>query len=242
MMRFIFATLAVLVASPAMGQQYPTIVGEWYAEETGRQDCGTQFATHISPMGYAEETYICKFNDVRRDGWQVTWNGSCSDGSTSEKTKVVALEENGRLSIWFNGNPGWSTLRRCNAKVSSAPAPVERVQLKYTAYAADTAEARAAWSDAIDMVAGFNPPPAVPVTVSIAEAGVYTFAAIDGGMTCGIGNHGCPTRIFKDGVKVGEFSSCQELETHYLSADATRFFDCFNIGTQGRPIASLMSL
>lgn len=124
MMRsLIVAAALALLAVPAAGQQYPTIVGEWYAEEIGAQDCGTPHAFHIGPMHYVEEALVCEFKDVRRDGWRVTWNGSCNDGSSSSKTQVVALEESGQLSMWFNGNPGWTTLRRCDAKMSAMQTP-----------------------------------------------------------------------------------------------------------------------
>ncbi len=99
-----------------MAASYPTIVGEWYAEQTGPQDCGGPFAFHIGAMHYVEEALVCDFDDVRRDGWQVTWNGSCNDGSTSSPTQVVAREDKGRLTMWFNGNQGWTALRRCSAR------------------------------------------------------------------------------------------------------------------------------
>jgi len=117
-MRHLLTSAVVILGllTPAAAQQYPTIVGEWYAEETGPQDCGGPFAFHIGPMQYVEEQLVCEFNDVRRDGWQVTWNGSCNDGSDEVKAKVVALEERGRLTVWINGHPGWSALRRCQAR------------------------------------------------------------------------------------------------------------------------------
>ncbi|MFD2648038.1 hypothetical protein ACFSX5_09570 [Devosia albogilva] len=111
------ATAAIAVAAtPTLAQQYPTIVGEWYMEDYGPQDCGTPFGAKIGPMSYAEDTYVCRFDDVRRDGWKVTWNGSCSDGNTTESSQVVAIETRGRLSMWFNGYSALSALRRCPAR------------------------------------------------------------------------------------------------------------------------------
>ena len=107
------ALLCAVAVVPVCAQSYPTIVGEWYAEEIGPQDCGGPFAYHIGPMHYVEEALVCEFEDVRRDGWKVTWNGSCNDGSEQYPTQVVALEHRWQLSMWFNGNPGWTTLRRC---------------------------------------------------------------------------------------------------------------------------------
>lgn len=99
-MRFVaFAAMMAMSVSTAQAQQYQTIVGEWYVEEYGPKDCGTPFAVRLGPMSYAEDSYVCTFDDVRRDGWQVTWNGSCSDGSTSERTRLIAVETNGRLSF-----------------------------------------------------------------------------------------------------------------------------------------------
>lgn len=103
-----------IFAAPASAQ-YPTIVGEWHAEEFP-QDCGTPFAVYIGPMHYAEEAMVCSFDDVARDGWQVTWNGSCSDGNESLATRVVANENGGRLTLAFNGMSGWTGLRRCGAR------------------------------------------------------------------------------------------------------------------------------
>lgn len=110
------ALAAGVMIGPVAAQKYPTIVGEWYAEDIGPHDCGTPFAFHIGPMNYAEESLVCTFDDVRRDGWQVTWNGSCRDGSSQFPSQVIALEERGRLSMWFDGQPGWSALRRCTAR------------------------------------------------------------------------------------------------------------------------------
>jgi hypothetical protein len=233
----IFAALA-LVAAPVAAQQYPTIVGTWHAEDAP-EDCGTPHEIQISAMQYAEESMICRFDDVRRDGWQVTWNGSCNDGSSQTKTQVVALEDLGRLTLSFNGNPGWTALRRCNSKPVAATPPAERVPLIYTAHAADTDVAHQYWGDAIEMVASFDPPPVKPVIVQTAEAASYTFAYIEGGMICGMGNHGCPIRIFENGKKVGEFSACEDLATHALAADGSRFYACED-GGQGRPMSSLM--
>ncbi len=114
--RAILTAAMVVAAAPVLAQQYPTIVGEWYMEDYGPQDCGTPFGAKIGPMSYAEDTYVCRFDDVRRDGWKVTWNGSCSDGNTTERSQVVALETRGQLSMWFNGYPAVSTLRRCPAR------------------------------------------------------------------------------------------------------------------------------
>lgn len=116
-MRALFAgaALLMLTAVSAMGQQYPTIVGEWYAEKTP-QDCGTPFAVKIGAMHYVEDELSCSFDDVARDGWQVTWNGSCNSGNEPTKVHVVATEDRGRLVVTINGNPGWTALRRCTAR------------------------------------------------------------------------------------------------------------------------------
>lgn len=108
-----FATIMAMSVGTAPAQQYPTIVGEWYVEEYGAKDCGTPFAVKLGPMSYAEDSYVCTFDDVRRDGWQVTWNGSCSDGSTSERTRLIAVETDGRLSFNWNGDWQQQSLRRC---------------------------------------------------------------------------------------------------------------------------------
>lgn len=230
--------VTLLAALPAAAQTYPTIVGEWYTEEIGPQDCGGPHAVHIGPMHYVEEALSCEFGDVARDGWQVTWNGSCNDGAGSSPMRLVATGTEGRLTLSFNGNPGWSALRRCTAKSGSRPAAVERVPLVYTEYAADTDEARLHWGDVVDMVARFDPPPAVPLTVHVAEGAGYTFAYVTGGMVCGTG-HGCPERIFKDSEKLGEFSVCEDLNAHALAGDGARFFDCDSENGEGRTILSL---
>lgn len=114
-MKYAAAAIALnlLFAGPAVSQQYPTIVGEWYAEDYGPQACGTPAAIHIGPKSWTEDEYVCRFQDVSRDGWQVTWNGSCSDGATEDKMRLVVVERNGRLHTAWNGNAGSGTLRRC---------------------------------------------------------------------------------------------------------------------------------
>lgn len=105
--------VSLLLAAPASAQ-YPTIVGEWHAEQFP-QDCGTPAAVHIGAMHYAEEALVCSFDDVARDGWQVTWKGRCSDGNDQIATRVIATETQGRLAMSFNGTAGWTGLRRCTA-------------------------------------------------------------------------------------------------------------------------------
>lgn len=114
--RLFFVASLALLSVPAMAQQYPTIVGEWYGEDYGPQDCGTPMAIHIGPKSWAEDSYVCTFKDVARSGWEVTWNGSCSDGSTREPMRLVATETNGRLTTRWNGNPGAFALRRCTLR------------------------------------------------------------------------------------------------------------------------------
>jgi hypothetical protein len=238
MIRLITITAVTLVtALPAAAQTYPTIVGEWYAEEVGPQDCGGPHAVHIGAMHYVEEALSCEFEDVARDRWQVTWNGSCNDGAGSSPMRLVATETEGRLTLNFNGNPGWSALRRCTQKSGSAPAAFERVPLVYTEYAADSDEASLYWGDVVDMVAKFDPPPVVPLTVHVAQGAGYTFAYVTGGMVCGTG-HGCPERIFQDGEKLGEFSACENLDSHAVAIDGSRFYDCDSDASEGRLIAS----
>lgn len=234
---FVLVMASLVPALPAAAQAYPTIVGEWYAEEIGAQDCGGPYAVHIGPMSYVEEALSCEFNDVARDGWKVTWNGSCNDGGGTSSMRLVAIETDDRLTLSFNGNPGWSALRRCIAGHGAAPSAVERVPLVYTGYAGDTDEARVYWGDIIAVVDGFDPPPTVPVTVHVAEGAGYTFAYITGGMICGNG-HGCPERVFKDGEKVGEFSACENLNAHAVSKEGSRFYDCDEDNANGRAIAS----
>ena len=109
--------VAMTVATmPVFAQAYPTIVGEWYAEEIGPQDCGGPHAVHIGAMRYVEEALSYDFADVTRNGWAVTWNGLCDDGAGPSPVRLVATETDGRLTLSFNGEPGWSSLRRCVRK------------------------------------------------------------------------------------------------------------------------------
>lgn len=235
-----FALLAALVADPVSAQQYPTIVGEWYVEEYGAKDCGTQFSVQIGPMMVAEETYICRFDDVRRDGWQVTWNGSCSDGSTVEKMNLVAIENDGRLSLWYNGTLSDATLRRCNATPAAhaVPPPVERIPLEYVTYGADSDAARVYWPDAIQDLLMVGEDPNAKLRIYVASAGGYEFVSAESMFHCGMGWE-CPVKIVKDGLVVGEFNTCTERDQHALAADGTRFFAC-ETGGQGRPMSTLM--
>jgi hypothetical protein len=76
------------------------------------------------------------------------------------------------------------------------------------------------------------------VTVHTAQFDRYTFVMVMGGMMCGIGDHG-PMRLF-DGDKIlGEFSECEELDKHAVTADFTRFYACENDG-HGRMMSSLL--
>jgi hypothetical protein len=231
------ALLAVLIASgPAVAGQYPTIVGEWYLEDYGPQDCGTPLAVKIGPMSYAEDAYSCTFKDVRRDGWKVTWNGSCSDGSTSEKMKVVAVEDDGRLSMRFNGQPAASTLRRCHATAKGASMALERVPLHYTKYDADSPVAQKYWKDQIDLELRVNPD--ASIHVAVAESGGMTFAMLVSMGSCGMSDHGCQIRIFEHGLREGEFAACEDTSRHALAGDGARFYACETSGA-GRPLSEL---
>lgn len=55
-------------------------------------------------MHYAEEALSCAFKDVARDGREVTWNGSCSDGSSYSAMRLVATEDDGRLMLNSTAN------------------------------------------------------------------------------------------------------------------------------------------
>lgn len=113
-MRSWLVLAAAIATTPlAAAQTYPTIVGEWYTEKTGPQDCGGPHAIHIGPKTYVEDALSCSFEEVARDGWRVTWDGSYNDGNGTSPMLLVATEDNGRLTLTFNENPGWSALRRC---------------------------------------------------------------------------------------------------------------------------------
>lgn len=121
--------VAFLGSGSAQAQQYPTIVGEWFPEKLGPKACGTPSSARITPMGFSDaENFSCAFNDVRRDGWQVTWNGRCEIEGDGALFRVRATEDDGKLSLTFNGTPGWSDYRRCapahaEAAAMSPPAP-----------------------------------------------------------------------------------------------------------------------
>lgn len=113
MRSWLVLALAPRYSPVAAAQTYPTIVGEWYAEKTGPQDCGGPHAVHIGPKTYVEEALSCSFEEVARDNWRVTWEGSCNDGNGSSPMRLVATEDDERLTLAFNETPGWSALRRC---------------------------------------------------------------------------------------------------------------------------------
>lgn len=233
-MKFILSACAALLSiTPVMAQQYPTIVGEWYAEQASAADCGGQHAIRIGAMSYADEALVCKFDDVRRDGWQVTWNGSCNDGSTRVRTKVVAVEKAGSLSLSFNGNAGWSTLRRCTPGAAAAVAPaVVKVPLHYQMHTGDSEVALRYWPDAVQAITDVDGADALSskLAVFVAEAGGYTFSMASSMYSCGTGAHGCPMIVFRDDVEVGGRRVCQSTDLHSISADGRTFYDCSGQG------------
>lgn len=78
------------------------------------KDCSSHWGTHIEPMGLVTGETMCEFDDVRRDGWIVTWRGTCYEsGETLPNMTVVAAENAGRLSISFIQGGTISDLRRC---------------------------------------------------------------------------------------------------------------------------------
>jgi hypothetical protein len=194
-------------------------------------------------MRYAEEAYVCTFKDVARHGWEVTWNGSCSDGSTSTPTHLIATENAGHLSLSFNGNPGWTALKRCNVKSSSVTtAPVDRVALDYVKLGGDSPMAREYWPDAVQTISSTDGASQLASRLSIyfADAGEYQFAMASSTYSCGTGAHGCPLVIIRDYEVIAEISACQDETSHSVSADGSRFFDCDN-RNEGRLISSLVN-
>lgn len=109
------STVFLPVASAA--QQYPTIVGRWYSapDEGGSyKDCDTHWGWDIAPMSLGNAMVQCRFNDVARDGWEVTWRGRCSfEGQDIPGDTVVATETNGELDIVFGDGSSVNDLRRC---------------------------------------------------------------------------------------------------------------------------------
>ena len=105
------ASAFVFLALACGASAAPTIVGEW-AENPS--DCGTPYAYKIMPKGIANDTLMCMFDSVRRDGRDVIWKGSCSDGSASRRETVVASDEPNGLRIDFLTSGGWvGPLRSC---------------------------------------------------------------------------------------------------------------------------------
>lgn len=107
-----------LMMSPTMAQQsYPTIVGRWYSppQEGGSPaDCANQWAWTIKPMALGNAMVQCHFKDVARDGWEVTWHGSCSmEGQDMAGDRVVATETNGSLKVVFGDGSWVGPLKRC---------------------------------------------------------------------------------------------------------------------------------
>ncbi|QZO01903.1 hypothetical protein [Chenggangzhangella methanolivorans] len=77
-------------------------------------DCGTPYAYKIMPKGIANDTLMCMFDSVRREGRDVIWKGSCSDGSANRKETVVASDAPNGLRIDFLTSGGWvGPLRFC---------------------------------------------------------------------------------------------------------------------------------
>ena len=111
---YIAITTFSSLISPALGQQYPTIVGDWYDPRYGQSDCGVHFGISIQPMGMKVFDEVCSFDTVRRDGWKVTWTGQCtSRGEWSNKISVIAVETRGRLRVDWPDGTYLSDLRRC---------------------------------------------------------------------------------------------------------------------------------
>jgi hypothetical protein len=120
LMRPLLAAGAVaLLAVPALAQSYPTIVGSWYDPVHGLDDCTSHWGTHIKAMSVLSSESICTFDSVRRDGWKVTWVGECREGGDFHpNTTVTAIETNGTLDMYWNGNPAQTGLKRCPAGLS----------------------------------------------------------------------------------------------------------------------------
>ena len=115
-MRLILTVLAGLaLIQGAAAQQYPTIVGTWYDEQGGPKDCQSHWGWQISPMRIDNAVTTCQFNNVSRDGWEVTWTGTCSfEGDPMSGNKVIATERSGVLTIEFGSDGSYVTgLRRC---------------------------------------------------------------------------------------------------------------------------------
>ena len=108
---------SILLPAAASAQQYPTIVGRWYsapAEGGSYKDCDTHWGWEIQPMSLGNAMVQCRFNDVARDGWQVTWRGKCSfEGQDIPGNIVVATETNGELDVVFGDGSSVNDLRRC---------------------------------------------------------------------------------------------------------------------------------
>jgi hypothetical protein len=104
----------LLATGGATAQQYPTIVGDWYEPEYGPSDCGQHFGINIQPMAMKYFDDVCQFDDVRRDGWKVTWTGQCTAGAEWQRNMtVVAVETEGRLRIDWSDGSNLPDLRRC---------------------------------------------------------------------------------------------------------------------------------
>lgn len=105
-MRFPILVVAIwsAVAISAVAQQYPTIVGEWYDMEHGKADCGTPWSLHIMPKAMSGSETYCEFSDVRREGWMVTWNGTCGSANDERPVRVVATEDpsKGELTVSYS--------------------------------------------------------------------------------------------------------------------------------------------
>lgn len=113
-------TVALLIAPTVAQQSYPTIVGRWYSpsQEGGSpEDCDNQWGWTIKPMALGNAMVQCQFTDVARDGWEVTWRGSCSmEGQDIDGNTIVATETNGSLKVVFGDGSWVGPLQRCTKK------------------------------------------------------------------------------------------------------------------------------
>lgn len=101
MRRSVIAIIALAIASPAFAAP-KTIVGKW--KMLGQQCTVTAGAIEIGPKSLGSDEYVCRFKNVSRSGYTVTWNGTCQDPySGSQRTRVVATEKSGRLYLSYNG-------------------------------------------------------------------------------------------------------------------------------------------
>ena len=113
----VVALLSVAVTGASIAQTYPTIVGEWYDVEHGKEDCGGQWSIHIEPKSLYGSENFCAFSDVRRDKWMVVWEGTCGYADEDGPETVVATENprTRELALSFSSG-GTITLRSCKPR------------------------------------------------------------------------------------------------------------------------------